>query len=86
MDLQNTIGNEEWMKENENAIKEMLPDTWTHISNFNGLHLGYNLKLLGVDWQSEKEFSLIMTYLEKIGMMLREGVTVRRSQRSIFKQ
>ena len=63
----------------------MLPATFTHMGNLNGLQLGFKLKLLGVDWRSENEFGRIMVYLEKIGMMLRDGVTVRRNPHSIFK-
>lgn len=85
MNLQDTLGNEEWMKKNEAAIKEMLPDTWTHVNNLNGLQLGYKLKLIGVNWRSEDEFGRIMVYLEKIGMMLRDGMAVRRNPHSIFK-
>ena len=86
MNLQNTLGNREWMKKNEDTIKEILPDTWTHINNLNGLQLAFNLKLLGVDWRSQDEFGRIMIYLEKVGLMLRDGVTVRRNPHKIFKR
>ena len=85
MNLQDTLGNEQWLKDNEDAIKSMLPETWTNVQNLNGLQLGFKLKALGVDWRSEGEFGRIMVYLEKIGMMLRDGVTVRRNPHSIFK-
>lgn len=83
--LQDTLGNLEWLSENEAAIREMLPETWTHILNLNGPKLGFKLKLLGVDWRSQDEFGRVMVYLEKIGMMLRDGHTVRRNQHSIFR-
>ena len=85
MGLKDTLGNEQWLKDNEAAIHELLPDTWTHMNNLNGLQLGFKLKQLGVDWQSENDFGKIMVYLEKIGMMLRDGMTVRRNPHSIFK-
>lgn len=85
MSLKNTLGNEDWLRKNEQAIREMLPTTWTHINNLNGLQLGFKLKLMGVDWRSQDEFGKVMVYLEKIGMMFREGMTVRRNPHSIFK-
>ena len=56
MSLIETLGNEAWLKENETKVKNLLPKTYTHINNLNGLKLGFNLKLLGVDWRSESEF------------------------------
>lgn len=83
--LQDTLGNSEWLQKNEDEIKSMLPKVWTHIENLNGLQLGFKLKVLGVDWRSEQEFGKIMVYLEKIGMMIRDGYSVRANNRSIFK-
>jgi len=83
--LQDTIGNEQWLRENETRLKEALPETWAHVRNINGLQLGFKLKLLGLDWRSEEEFGKTMVFLEKIGIMLRDGLTVRRNPNSIFK-
>lgn len=85
MNLQNTLGNEAWLKENEAKIKDLLPKTWTHVNNLNGLQLGFGLKLLGLDWRSEDEFGKTMLFLEKIGFILRDGMTVKRNPHSIFK-
>lgn len=83
--FQETLGNVEWLKENESKLKEMLPETWTHIQNLNGLSLGFQLKLLGIDWRSEEEFGKVMVYLTKIGLLLQDGFTVKRNPHSIFK-
>lgn len=53
--------------------------------NLNGLQLGYQFKLLGIDWRSQEEFGKIMVYLEKIKIILRDGLTIRRNPHSIFK-
>jgi len=68
-----TLGNPKWLKENETALKALLPKTWTHIKNLNGLQIGFGLKLLGVDWRSEQEFGKVMIYLERIGFMERQN-------------
>ncbi len=85
MDVQDTLGNETWMKANEDAIKDFLPETWTHMNNLQGLRIGFRLKLLGIDWRSEDDFGKIMIYLEKTKIMLRDGFTVKRNPHSIFK-
>jgi len=84
MSLENTLGNTKWLKENEAKIKELLPETWTHVSNLNGLSLGFKLKLLGIDWRSQDEFGRVMVFLEKTGFMLRDGLTVRGNPSNIF--
>ena len=83
-ELQSTLGNAEWLRKNEPALKELLPKTWTHAQNMNVLKIAFNLKLLGVDWRSEDEFGRIMVFLEKTGIMLREGITCKANPRSIF--
>ena len=84
--LKNTIGNENWLRENENKLKKLLPETWTHMHNLNGLKIGFGLKLLGIDWRSEEEFGRVMVWIEKIGIMVRQNTyQVRASSQSIFK-
>lgn len=83
--LKDTLGNPQWLQKNEPAIRDLLPETWTHIENLNGLKLGFGLKVLGVDWRSQEEFCKVMVFLEKIGMMQRQnGFQVRANHRSIF--
>lgn len=85
MTLADTLGNKEWLKANEAAIRALLPETWTHMENLNGLRLGYGLKLIGVDWRSEDEFGRVMLFLEKTGMLQRQNdFQVRANHRSIF--
>lgn len=85
MSLIDTLGNEQWLCDNEDKIKAMLPETWTHAANLNGLQLGFRMKLLGIDWRSEDEFGSVMVYLERVGIMLRDGLTVKRNPNSVFK-
>jgi hypothetical protein len=85
VNLKDTLGNEQWLRANEKAVKDMLPETWTHMNNLNGLQLGFKMKLLGIDWRSEDEFGRVMVFLERIGFMLRDGMTVKRNPHSIFK-
>jgi hypothetical protein len=86
MSLQDTLGNQEWLKKNELKIKDALPETWTHLgnSNINGLQIGFQLKLIGIDWRSEDEFGCVMVFFEKIGLLLREGLLIKRNPNSVF--
>lgn len=78
MNLKDTLGNIDWLRANEDAVKKLLPETWTHMENLNGIKLGFGLKLVGIDWRSEDQFGKVMLFLEKIGFMQRQnGYQVR---------
>ena len=88
MSLQDTLENVEWMRKNEAAIKDLFPETWTHIQNFSGtevVRMAYKMKLLGIDWRSEEEFGNCMVFFEKTKFMLRDGMLVKRNPHSVFK-
>jgi hypothetical protein len=70
--LKETLGNEKWLRKNEDSLKKLLLETWTHMHNLNGLKIGFGLKLIGVDWRSDDELSKIMLWLEKVGIMVRQ--------------
>lgn len=82
--LVDTLGNRDWLRENEPALREMLPETWTLATNLNGLQLGFRLKLLGVEWSSPDEFGRVMVFLEKVGIMQRKDYCVRRNPDPVF--
>lgn len=82
--LRETLGNIEWLRANEDKIKDILPETWTHIHNLNGLQMGFKMKLLGIDWRSEDEFGRVMVFFQKTKLMLMDGLLVKRNPHSIF--
>lgn len=82
--LEMTIRNPEWVKKNEQTLKEIFPETWTHMFNLNGLQIGYKLKLYCIDWRTQEEFGQIMIYLGKIKIILRDGFLIKRNPHSIF--
>ena len=84
MSLESTIGNESWLKANEFKIKALFPIELTPIDKLDGVQLGCDLKLLGVDWRSKEEFEMIMVFFEKVGFALREGKEIKRNPNSIF--
>lgn len=86
MSLKETLGDINWVRKNEDSLKKLLPETWTHMHNLNGLKIGFGLKLIGVDWRSEDEFGKVMLWLEKTGIMVRQNTyQIKASHKSIFK-
>jgi hypothetical protein len=59
------------MRENLTKLKNIFPETWTHTANINWLGVGFNLKLVGVDWRSEAELANCMAFMEKTGVIQR---------------
>lgn len=84
MSLVSTLGNSAWLRDNETNLREMLPDTWTLMTNLNGVQIGFRLKLIGVDWRNEDEFSRVMIFLEKVGIMQRKDYLVRRNPDAVL--
>ena len=70
--LATTVGNKQWRDENRKALRELFPETLTHIANINFLSIGYRLKLLGVDWRSQDELAECLTQFEMSGILHRE--------------
>lgn len=85
MNIKDTLGNEVWVCRNEQKIKDLLPETWTHIQNLSAMKLGFEFKVLGIDWRTDDDFAKIMIFFEKVGILLRDGMTVKRNPNSIFK-
>ena len=83
--IHDTLGSLSWLRVNEVGIKALLPDAWTPIINLDGVRLGSGLKLLGVDWRGQEEFGKILFFLEHIGFLERNGLTVKKNPHSIFK-
>jgi len=79
MDFKDTLDNDAWLLENENKIKDILPETFTHMRNLNPVKIGYQLKVLGLDWRSDKDFGSMMVQLEKRKILVREDHLIKGS-------
>jgi len=80
-----------WLKKNEDELKNTFPAVWTHTENIKDrmLPFRFKLKLLGVDYRSEDDVRNILTFLTKIGILevrsLGPGAgQIRRNPHSIF--
>lgn len=81
-----TFADAGWVRENEGKIKNLFPETLTHIANINMLKVRYGLKLIGLDYRDESQFTQIMVLLEELKFILREGYSIRRNPNSVFDQ
>lgn len=58
------------------ALHNVLPETWTHVDNLNLLHIGFAMKLAGIDWRTLPEG---FARMEHLGLIQRNGYTIRRT-------
>lgn len=79
-----TLDSREWILRNEQALKAMLPEQWTDCRVAGASKMAITLKLLGVDWQSCDEFGAAMVRLEHAGVMLRQGLMIKRNPHPCF--
>lgn len=82
--MKGVLDNEAWLRENEAAVRNLMPKSWIHMKDINILAVGLGLKKLGVNWQSSHELGGVMVYFEKIGFLMRSGYTVKGNPNSIF--
>lgn len=84
-DLMQTLGNPDWIKENEQRLKSIFPKTWTHFDNLDVLLIELELKFIDVNFSNVQELVNILFYLEKIGILLiNSSFNVKANPRSIF--
>lgn len=51
------------------ALRNVIPNTWTHVKNIDPLRLRFNLKLAGVNWESEKHLAKILVGFTQTGII-----------------
>lgn len=63
----------------------LFPETWTDYRNINMLALSYQLKLYGLEWTTDEQFSQLMVLLYQAGLVetQEQGRLIRRSH--VFK-
>lgn len=76
---------DEVLAKHETAIKALFPDTFTHVANINMLAVRYQLKLLGFDYRTEQEFATLMALFETKGLILRDGMMLKRTLHRVYK-
>lgn len=69
--LKRTVGDKQWMTENHVKIAEIFPFQWTDAKDIPILKIGFDLKLLGVDWRSMSELINLMVVFEKMELVER---------------
>lgn len=74
MTMHLTLGNDAWMRANFEKLKALFPVEWTQHTQQTALKLGYQLKLLGVDWRSVEEFGRVIVYLRRVNVIEAKSV------------
>lgn len=85
LDLQPTLGNVDWLRVNETAIKSVFPETWTRVNRSEIMEMGRGLRRIGIRWDDVNEIPRILAFLERTGFVLRNGGMVKRNNSPIFK-
>ncbi len=68
----------EWIVDHEEALRKLFPEEWTRIIDLNPAQIGFNLKLLDLDWRENSDFVNIMTCLTAAGFCYRNEEEVKR--------
>jgi len=80
-----TLANAEWVKDNEDKLRDLFPETWTHPLNVDHLNLRYKTKLIGLEWSTDAELTSILVTLTKMGIaQVSPQELIRRNPHSIF--
>lgn len=81
----NLLTDEAWLRIHEADLKKPLPINWVKPNSTLLLRMGWNLKLLGIEWRSDEELIKLMVYLEQIGIIQRQNLEeIRANPESIF--
>lgn len=69
MTLHLTLGNDAWMRANFQALRAILQPHWVRQDRDEIFRLGFQLKLLGVEWHSNDELVKTLTFLRRVRVM-----------------
>lgn len=80
-----TLANRDWVKQNENKLRDLFPETWTHPLNVDHMKLRFQTKMIGLDWRTDEELKNILVALTKMGIaQVSAQQLIRRNPHSIF--
>lgn len=72
-----------WIKTHAEALRSLLPDTWTHVTNLKPLFLLFHFKLLGLRVTSTADLADCLARLEREKLLVRDGVLIRKNLQRI---
>ena len=78
MNLDDTLNNVKWLTTNRKYLMGIFPNRWTKATELNILAVAFKLKVLGIDWRSKEDFGETMVELEKQGIFVRNGISIKR--------
>lgn len=82
MSVERTLGNKDWLNQNEAHLRQLFPETWTHISRLNNIGIVYHLKLMGVEWHGD-DLALLMNFFLETGVVIQQDQQFKRGKNHI---
>lgn len=80
-----TLANRDWVKQNEDKLRDLFPETWTHPLNVDHIKLRFQTKIIGLDWNTDEELKDILVALTRMGIaQISPQELIRRNPHSIF--
>jgi len=79
-----TFGNKEWLIENEQMVRNLLPAQWTHVDSIDFNDLLLKFQGIGIDVNHLMDLVKLLVFFEQIGMMFKDGPLFKANPKSIF--
>ncbi len=77
--LRETLFNANWFNQNQKAMSSIFPSTWTHFDNLDVRAIVEGLRALGVAIDKADDLIELLSHLERIRFMLRNGQLIKRN-------
>lgn len=67
--IQQTLGNESWVRANANALRNVFPINPVQVDLTLLTSVGYKLKLMGVEWREESDLPNMFSFLQRLNII-----------------
>lgn len=79
-----TILNLSWVIQNEDALKGIFPEDWTHVDCIDPIKLGFWIKVSGIDFRNEAQLQFALFLMQESRLLQRNGNYIRRNPDRVF--
>lgn len=83
LSLEQSIGNPDWVIQNEKALKELFPEDWVHFSQLSADEISNRLQCLRVELLDDDRLMKALRFFLHLGIADVDGAMVRRGQRAV---
>jgi hypothetical protein len=75
--LQQTIGNDHWMRANMHRVRAVLPQVWTPTDSPTLTRIGKGLREIGIAWETGPELSKTYQLFLRTGVLVQQGDKIK---------